>query len=663
MSRQHLQLLQADGRLCSPGNFLRHHRSTTYATVPCAIVAVIGCQGSGKSTLLNEMFGCTFPTLADGRVRRQTTQGIWVGVPFRSSEKSLMDVLLLDVEGTDSRERGEDARAFESKLSLFALSTADVLIVNLWFHDVGRYHASNYELLRIIFEERVKMDAANVPTSPRLPYTPSRSSQNGGSIHSGGRSNILVVLRDYDADPAELAGVREIIREDLSKLWKDASAQCATSPRESPEDVSSCPSFDERFHIHFVALPHYHYDRASFKHQVNDLAGRLLDPERDDFIFEKRVCVNSSESLSHGRQDRKTSTTIRTMWPAGIPPEEFSQYVVQLWQAINSTEQLNIPGVHQLRALYHCDLAETEAFKAFSSQCEFWQRQVERGHFVLDFGKEATDALASMCDMYDNDVCYYSATETYAKKRSRMLVRADNDLRKLFLAQVDIIKSRALKDFESQLKAEVAALPRLISATLPSTSPDGGADALKGAMEQFDAHVATLRAQSTAAYEERVAMLRAAGADWKATEPTRILQDGISEVVHFERAKLSHSLCPAVPDMRASLYDRFTDRGRWWAIFRDQVVPIILLLAASRLQTYMAQSRRIDGSRSIHAPRDPPSSPTPPPLSPPTGHAAAQKDHRGHAHAHAHAGLSQSASDGGDSAGRAPQDLHEPIRR
>ena len=69
---------------------------TSYRTV-----AVIGCQSSGKSTLLNLLFDTTFEIMDETQGRQQTTKGIWLN---RNAEGNL---LVLDIEGTDSKERGE----------------------------------------------------------------------------------------------------------------------------------------------------------------------------------------------------------------------------------------------------------------------------------------------------------------------------------------------------------------------------------------------------------------------------------------------------------------------------------------------------------------------------------------------------------------------------
>ena len=69
--------------------------------------------------------------------RRQTTKGIWMSKNKREgadgAQKMADNILVMDVEGTDGRERGED-QDFERKSALFALATSEVLIVNIWEH-------------------------------------------------------------------------------------------------------------------------------------------------------------------------------------------------------------------------------------------------------------------------------------------------------------------------------------------------------------------------------------------------------------------------------------------------------------------------------------------------------------------------------------------------
>lgn len=93
--------------------------------------------------------------------RRQTTKGIWLSKNKResidgSAKKMAENILVMDVEGTDGRERGED-QDFERKSALFALATSEVLIVNIWEHQVGLYQGANMGLLKTVFEVNLQL--------------------------------------------------------------------------------------------------------------------------------------------------------------------------------------------------------------------------------------------------------------------------------------------------------------------------------------------------------------------------------------------------------------------------------------------------------------------------------------------------------------------------
>ena len=114
-------------------------------------IGIIGCQSSGKSTLLNHVFGTNFEVMSDDIGRAQTTKGIWLAV------NKEFNTIILDVEGTDSKERGDDRLKFEQCSSLFTLAMSDVLMINMWTFDIGRYTASNYGVLKVVFEQNLKL--------------------------------------------------------------------------------------------------------------------------------------------------------------------------------------------------------------------------------------------------------------------------------------------------------------------------------------------------------------------------------------------------------------------------------------------------------------------------------------------------------------------------
>uniref|UniRef100_A0A0E0BUY6 GB1/RHD3-type G domain-containing protein n=1 Tax=Oryza glumipatula TaxID=40148 RepID=A0A0E0BUY6_9ORYZ len=116
-----------------------------------AVVSIMGPQSSGKSTLLNQLFGTNFREMDAFRGRSQTTKGIWIARCVGVEPCTVV----MDLEGTDGRERGEDDTAFEKQSSLFALAISDIVLINMWCHDIGREQAANKPLLKTVFQVQV----------------------------------------------------------------------------------------------------------------------------------------------------------------------------------------------------------------------------------------------------------------------------------------------------------------------------------------------------------------------------------------------------------------------------------------------------------------------------------------------------------------------------
>jgi hypothetical protein len=132
--------------------------------------------------------------------------------------------LILDIEGTDSKERGDSRLTFEQTTSLFALAMADVLLINMWYTDIGRYSGSNYGLLKVIFECNLKLFGQ--ATAKRL----------------------LFVIRDYPGGKNADA-IKGLIDKDINQLWSDIH---------KPEEYKDS-SATEFFSVEFVLLPHKIY--------------------------------------------------------------------------------------------------------------------------------------------------------------------------------------------------------------------------------------------------------------------------------------------------------------------------------------------------------------------------------------------------------------------
>ncbi|KAJ1482729.1 root hair defective 3 GTP-binding protein-domain-containing protein [Baffinella frigidus] len=190
------------------------------------VVSIIGGQSSGKSTLLNRMFGTSFDMMDSQRGRSQTTKGIWCA---RAADSH---TLVLDVEGTDGREK-EDQKAFEGKSALFCLAFTDVLIVNMWMHEVGRFNAANLPLLKTVFEAHLRLSHSTKSKTQRVP-------SSGSAGGKGGRPLLLFILRDCDGT-TPVDKLRDTIVSDLTRLWGEAQKPEALAEA-SLEDFSRDPT-------------------------------------------------------------------------------------------------------------------------------------------------------------------------------------------------------------------------------------------------------------------------------------------------------------------------------------------------------------------------------------------------------------------------------------
>ena len=243
-SATQLQLLTGDGELeeGALASFLAHNGAEQWNR-HYRVVAVMGPQSSGKSTLMNHVFGTTFREMDHERGRSQTTRGVWLARASKPDSTGATDAnlkqrptLVMDLEGTDGRERGEDDTAFEKQTALFAMATADVLMVNMWCNDLGREVASGKPLLKVVFQVNLRL------------FTPRKTT-------------LLFVIRDKSRTPEDR--LLETLREDLRRIWDGIT---------KPERHKSS-SFEDFFHLEFVALSHFEHAHESFVRDCEKMRG------------------------------------------------------------------------------------------------------------------------------------------------------------------------------------------------------------------------------------------------------------------------------------------------------------------------------------------------------------------------------------------------------
>ncbi|KAK1422513.1 hypothetical protein QVD17_25689 [Tagetes erecta] len=229
-------LIDGDGILNAQGldNFIKNvelgERELSYA-----IIAVMGPQSSGKSTLLNHLLDTKFEQMDAYKGRTQTTKGIWIARCMGIKHCTIA----MDLEGSDGRERGEDDTLFERQIALFAMVVSDIMLINIWCHDIGREHGANKPLLRIVFQEMLRIRGLR-------------------------KTTLMLVIRDKSLTPFRV--LEHDLMEDIKKIWDSVPKARANKHIQ----LSEC------FNVEVVALSSYETQETEFKEEVAKLRKRLF---------------------------------------------------------------------------------------------------------------------------------------------------------------------------------------------------------------------------------------------------------------------------------------------------------------------------------------------------------------------------------------------------
>ncbi|RLM58095.1 hypothetical protein C2845_PM18G09800 [Panicum miliaceum] len=250
-----------------------------------AVVSILGPQGSGKSTLLNHLFGTNFREMDALRGRHQTTKGIWIAKAVGIEPSTVV----LDLEGTDGRERGQDDTAFEKQSALFALAVSDIVMINLWCHDIGREHAANRPLLRTVFQVLMRL------FSPR-------------------KTTLLLVIRDKTKTPLEY--LTQALKDDIQK---------------KPEAYKEA-ALSEFFNVEVTALSSYEEKEELFKEQVGQLRQRFyhsiapggLAADRRGVVPASGFCLSALQIWKVIRENKDLNLPAHKVMVATVRCEEIA---------------------------------------------------------------------------------------------------------------------------------------------------------------------------------------------------------------------------------------------------------------------------------------------------------------------------------------------------
>ncbi|XP_049393297.1 protein ROOT HAIR DEFECTIVE 3 isoform X1 [Solanum stenotomum] len=316
-----------------------------------AVVSIMGPQSSGKSTLLNHLFHTNFREMDAYKGRSQTTKGIWMARCAGIEPCTLV----MDLEGTDGRERGEDDTAFEKQSALFALAVSDIVLINMWCHDIGREQAANKPLLKTVFQVMMRL------FSPR-------------------KTTLMFVIRDKTRTPLE--NLEPVLREDIQKIWDSVP---------KPQAHKDTP-LSEFFNVEVVALSSFEEKEEQFKEQVASLRQRFF------------------HSIAPGglAGDRR----------AVVPASGFSFSSQQIWKVIKENKDLDLPAHKVMVATVRCEEIANEKYVSFTENEEWSQlEEAVNSHSVRGFGRKVSSILNACLSEYDTEATFFDEGVRSSKRK------------------------------------------------------------------------------------------------------------------------------------------------------------------------------------------------------------------------------------------------------
>lgn len=381
------------------------------------IISVFGSQSTGKSTLLNKLFNTNFDVMDETR-RQQTTKGIWLAYsPSVNTTKTAVsqknpqlneNIFVMDVEGTDGRERGED-QDFERKAALFALSTSEVLIINIWETQIGLYQGANMGLLKTVFEVNLTLFG--------------KSKLNDSSNH---KVLLLFVIRDHLGVTSK-ENLAATVTQDLVKMWDSLS---------KPSELTSL-EFSDFFDISFHTLGHKVLQPEKFIDDVNLLGDRVVDHSNTDYIFKPEYHHN-------------------------IPIDGWTMYAANCWDQIDNNKDLDLPTQQILVAKFKCDEIANNVYEEFLGKFEHHLAESKAvKDNSIDFkelGLLFVDLRNDSLENYDISASRYTST-VYESKRKLLNDKLVEKFKEIFEIYNNILVASNIKQFTTALSLGKKSLP------------------------------------------------------------------------------------------------------------------------------------------------------------------------------------------------------------
>mmetsp|Transcript_20877 Transcript_20877/g.34413 ORF Transcript_20877/g.34413 Transcript_20877/m.34413 type:complete len:521 (-) Transcript_20877:292-1854(-) len=378
-------------------------------------ISILGCRKSGKSTFVDALFGTRFAQSLPKNVDIATP-----GVLLDPSEteglcSAEVKIAVLDVpQANDSSASTSDGRP-----ALFFLAVSEVVFLNMWFHDVGRYRAASYDLLSHVFQAYLRLIGYPLQSSS------ASSTPDSECVGPGCVTKLVVLLRDAEAEPT-LNVLSASMLKDMEGIWTNLR---------KPEHVAHL-AFSDVFTVEFVALPHYRYERLMFDECVATLRDRLVEQAQGP----------------NGFLSRSTKA---------VPAPDFPTYLSSMWAAVDSDQDI-ILSQRELLASYKCN--EAVALLVALNESTHMERIMSEAALLppdsslQSFGSKVSAAVTDITGRYDEAAGWARQVPVFACKREELISRVSASYHTPLLQQLARIRSVAATRFRALIEKYANAL-------------------------------------------------------------------------------------------------------------------------------------------------------------------------------------------------------------
>lgn len=272
---------------------------------------------------------------------------------------------------------------------------ADVLLINMWYTDIGRYSGSNYGLLKVIFECNLKLFGQS--TAKKL----------------------LFVIRDYPGGKNADA-IKGLIDKDINQLWQDIH-----KPDQYKDSLAQ-----EFFSIEFCLMPHKLYCEDQFVEKCKELKEKFTAGSENNFF---------PEIASDAGQGAKA-----------VPIDGLSYFIDTTWAIIKDQKELNLPDQREMVAQYRCNEVKEEALELIKTHVQALDAK-SRSSSISDFPEQGMGILEVAVKHYKQEAVQYKGA-VYDKVLKEIAETVFQKLFVCFEAQLKLNTHKVTDEFESKIR-------------------------------------------------------------------------------------------------------------------------------------------------------------------------------------------------------------------